>query len=666
MDSSAKINRKKRIITDLQRLREPPQPNLAKYDIRQDKANDLDVIYTEIRGPPDSFYEGGYFVLRFQFTNDYPVSSPSVAFATKIWHPNVDHESGSVCLNSLNQNWQPTVNLRHILDTHMPWLLKNGNPDDPLNSEAGQQMKVKDPKYANTVKTWVKRHANQSQLHLYGSVWYKDQPKKKKKKKKFSIAELTASVTPTIKPINSDANNSNNNNAVSKDTEPTIKTRLPSKSMGHIEYNGNTNKNDSANNSNGAAATATAGTGGGAVGNDENASKPGVDAYDFQDWWSGSKILPNTPSKSGKPEIRRSHSFCVRPDSSPWMNKRPAMRRNTTEPFMDDHDDEYVDYDMNMKLISLYDDHAHDNDEHHDSNQPASNHNHHRIAFHENVIIPSSKSRKTRKKKHSKTKTKSKSKSKKSRQRASTNGDSTTHTNTNTSSLEHSNGHPTRTALMDGDSELSSMDEEPTYDLDQYKSLTSLDLSSLHSKYSQHATSQHHHAHPHTPYNKTSSVSQTPSYNYSYASSTSSKSAPSNSKSYDYLYSRSAGFLPQMDHFMCPEFSPLSPAKPTYYMNSNHVATERMAHFSPNLHAQKVNTSMKTTLFLNDSNDIDYNEDDEDDDDDDDVPPSPHKLSAKNLKINTKFNRDVHGDVDMSEASNILIQTADQSKMSLD
>ena len=44
-----------------------------------------------MRGPKDSNYEGGYFVLRFEFTNDYPVSSPSVAFVTKVWHPNVDH-----------------------------------------------------------------------------------------------------------------------------------------------------------------------------------------------------------------------------------------------------------------------------------------------------------------------------------------------------------------------------------------------------------------------------------------------------------------------------------------------------------------------------------------------------------------------------------------------
>eukprot|EP01083_Nonionella_stella_P278916 948605_1 len=255
---ASKINRKKRIITDLQRLREPPEPHLPKYDIRQEKVNDLNVIYTEIRGPSDSYYNGGYFVIRFEFTNDYPVSSPSVAFATKIWHPNVDHNSGSVCLNSLNQNWQPTVNVRHILDTHMPWLLKHGNPDDPLNTDAGTQMKQKDDKkYETTVKQWVQKFASKSKLTSVGSVLYKDQPKKKKKKKKkFSISELI---------ITKDDNNPNNNTKIIN-IPPIIspkQTRKPSKSVGNID--------------------------------------------DFQDWWKQSKLLPNTPrSKPSKPHIIRS------------------------------------------------------------------------------------------------------------------------------------------------------------------------------------------------------------------------------------------------------------------------------------------------------------------------------------------------------------------------
>eukprot|EP00487_Bulimina_marginata_P005079 TRINITY_DN22476_c0_g1_i1.p1 TRINITY_DN22476_c0_g1~~TRINITY_DN22476_c0_g1_i1.p1 ORF type:complete len:140 (-),score=5.39 TRINITY_DN22476_c0_g1_i1:150-569(-) len=82
------------------------------------------------------------------------------------------------------------------------------------------------------------------------------------------------------------------------------------------------------------------------------------DSMDFQDWWSQSKNLPNTPSKSTKPTIRRSQSFCVRPDSSPWI--RQPMRRNTTDP--GNGWDAYYDDMDNMKLISLQN-YVHDDDE---------------------------------------------------------------------------------------------------------------------------------------------------------------------------------------------------------------------------------------------------------------------------------------------------------------
>jgi len=247
-----KINRKKRIITDLQRLREPPDPRLPTYDIRQEKCNDLNVVYTEIRGPADSLYSGGFFVIRFEFTSDYPVSSPSVALQTKIWHPNVDHNSGSVCLNSLNQQWQPTVHLRHILDHHIPWLLENGNPDDPLNSDAGAAMKSGDANYPQKVRQWVRRYAAESQLHSHGAVWYRQslRTKKKKKKKRFSLRAL--SKEPVVCHGVTTPMASKKGLSSLKCTE--------SDAAGHAD-------------------TAQGG--------------------DFQDWWSQCKLLPATPSQSG-------------------------------------------------------------------------------------------------------------------------------------------------------------------------------------------------------------------------------------------------------------------------------------------------------------------------------------------------------------------------------
>jgi len=483
--------------------------------IRLEKANDLDVIYTEIRGPKDSNYEGGYFVIRFEFTNDYPVSSPSVAFITKLWHPNVDHHSGSVCLNSLNQNWQPTVNVRHILDTHILWLLQNGNPDDPLNTDAGEQMKAKDPKYPQIVRQWVKRHASHSQLAQVGNLWYKDQSKKKKKKKKkFSIAELNAPTTPK-----QSVHLLKNITPQTPQKKKIIKKRkrLSSKSMGHIDDN-----------------------------------------IDFENWWTQSKVLPNTPTKCSKPQhIKRSNSFCNRPDSSPWIRSRKPIRRMMSDSIIgwNEYYEDNVDVNS-MKLISLQNYVDDDNKE--NMNE-----------FHLK-------------------------KYKKKRKKIKKN--------------------------VENESDLSSMDEDPICDLQTYESLTPSIFKSAHTpsfNYSQHTN--HGIVNDMTP----KSIQYPNPYN---------------------IYSKSDSFMPEI-HSFCPEFSPLSPTKSPYINSTNNQSKERILHFAP-VNTQKNNRNWNINTIQSEE----MSDNEEDDDNDDDM------CSIKVNKIK-KHTNDNH---------NILLQTAEHSKMSLD
>tara|TARA_Y100000389_G_C17185538_1_gene376183 strand:+ start:212 stop:655 length:444 start_codon:yes stop_codon:yes gene_type:complete len=94
------------------------------------------IIYTKFKGPDESDYNGGIWNIRIELPQEYPYKSPSVGFITKIYHPNVDFNSGSICLNVLNQTWTPIYNLCHIYNTFLPQLLLYPNPEDPLNSEA--------------------------------------------------------------------------------------------------------------------------------------------------------------------------------------------------------------------------------------------------------------------------------------------------------------------------------------------------------------------------------------------------------------------------------------------------------------------------------------------------------------------------------------------------
>jgi ubiquitin-protein ligase len=117
---------------------------LAKYceENKLEFTQDEEGIRTEIVGPCDTVFWNRRFGVLISFTPAYPFSSPSVGFLPNtVWHPNVDFESGSVCLNLLNEKWVPSLTLQHIIEILLPQLLADPNPDSPLNIEAARQLK---------------------------------------------------------------------------------------------------------------------------------------------------------------------------------------------------------------------------------------------------------------------------------------------------------------------------------------------------------------------------------------------------------------------------------------------------------------------------------------------------------------------------------------------
>ena len=53
-----------------------------------------------IKGPAETPFEGGTFVIDIKFPQDYPFKPPKMAFMTKIYHCNIN-SSGSICLDIL-------------------------------------------------------------------------------------------------------------------------------------------------------------------------------------------------------------------------------------------------------------------------------------------------------------------------------------------------------------------------------------------------------------------------------------------------------------------------------------------------------------------------------------------------------------------------------------
>lgn len=106
-------------------------------------------------------YMGGVWWLRIELPERYPSSSPSVAFVNKIFHPNVEERSGSICLDVLNQTWSPMFTLTQALSTFIAQLLCYPNPHDPMNSEAAALLLQNQTGFVQKVREHSAQYATQ-------------------------------------------------------------------------------------------------------------------------------------------------------------------------------------------------------------------------------------------------------------------------------------------------------------------------------------------------------------------------------------------------------------------------------------------------------------------------------------------------------------------------
>ena len=144
-----------RILKDLKDLR-AAAPLITTVS---DETEKYPTFYITIHGPADSLYAGGIYTLCCILPEEFPMKSPSVAFKTKIWHPNIEPRSGSICLDVLRDAWSPLISLRDIFETYIPQLLLYPEPTDPFNISAATQLQKNAEEYNTYVLAHTRRNA---------------------------------------------------------------------------------------------------------------------------------------------------------------------------------------------------------------------------------------------------------------------------------------------------------------------------------------------------------------------------------------------------------------------------------------------------------------------------------------------------------------------------
>ncbi|KAJ7819191.1 ubiquitin-conjugating enzyme/RWD-like protein [Mycena olivaceomarginata] len=129
-------------------------PEGVRVQTSEDNMLDLTGI---IEGPEGTPYAGGYFKVKFTFTEEFPAAPPKCRLVTKIFHPNVSN-AGEICVNTLKKDWKATYGIEHILVT-VKCLLIYPNPESALDEEAGKLLLEDYANYCSRARLITSVHA---------------------------------------------------------------------------------------------------------------------------------------------------------------------------------------------------------------------------------------------------------------------------------------------------------------------------------------------------------------------------------------------------------------------------------------------------------------------------------------------------------------------------
>ena len=180
-----------RIIQEYEELKENPIINLGVYVFLLDQ-NIYEWIIT-LLGPRDTPYNGGIFLIKAIFPQNYPKQAPDICFISPIYHINVNpkfptflgsENLGHICLSNLNC-WKEEYTITEVL-TNVFALFYMGNPESPYGLDRAKEFLENRSLFEKKAKYFTKKYANKISL-IEGDF---DDPSIPKKNRKLLEKEL--------------------------------------------------------------------------------------------------------------------------------------------------------------------------------------------------------------------------------------------------------------------------------------------------------------------------------------------------------------------------------------------------------------------------------------------------------------------------------------------
>eukprot|EP00331_Platyophrya_macrostoma_P001822 CAMPEP_0176423424 /NCGR_PEP_ID=MMETSP0127-20121128/10275_1 /TAXON_ID=938130 /ORGANISM="Platyophrya macrostoma, Strain WH" /LENGTH=153 /DNA_ID=CAMNT_0017804371 /DNA_START=43 /DNA_END=505 /DNA_ORIENTATION=- len=114
-----------------------------------------DVLFS---GPSETPYEGGTFMVKIEFPDNYPFKPPKAKFITKIYHPSIKQDTGEICQDIYEKDWVPTKTMKGVIEI-LKSMLVAPNTETPLEAEIGNEYVKEDQNSTKKPQNTPKKYA---------------------------------------------------------------------------------------------------------------------------------------------------------------------------------------------------------------------------------------------------------------------------------------------------------------------------------------------------------------------------------------------------------------------------------------------------------------------------------------------------------------------------